>query len=611
MATALVSGAQVHRRSELRGFVLPAVAVAGTVATIAMAWAVANSPILVDPRGAWPWRSLIVASYVAAGAYTWWRRPESRLGPLVTGIGFIYSTTLLNASGAPLAYTLGMVLWAVMIVYSGYVFLCFPRGRLESRLERGLILGFALSTAVIWASILVLSPTLPPGQDFANCGMQCPQNALQIVSGHAATGLALNTAWNVVSTISVIGIGMVIFSKARAPAHLRRRAVGPLALVFILNIADFVIYLFVAPAYPGTREALKIFDGVVSVAVPVAIVVGQLRGDMFAARSLGQIAVGASGTPMTTAGVQSVVADALGDSTVSLAFWAPERGGYVDVHGASVELPNDTSQRGVTQITQDGRPAAALIHDPTLDTDSDVVEGLVATSLRLLENARLIEDLRASRSRIVTTAERERRRLEQDLHDGAQQRLMGIQVKLRLAEQRVQGGELAEQLQAIGVDAQAAVEELRTLAHGIYPTVLREQGAAKALRSLATTAPIPVRVNDEGIGRCPAAIEAAIYFCSLEAIQNTIKHAGRHARATVTLGRHPGGVHFAIADDGVGTDDLQRGDGLGLIGMRDRIGAVGGELEITSSPGRGTIVRGEVPDDGSHRSPSELGVDAR
>ena len=137
---------------------------------------------------------------------------------------------------------------------------------------------------------------------------------------------------------------------------------------------------------------------------------------------------------MTTAGVQSVVADALGDSTVSLAFWAPERGGYVDVHGASVELPSDTSQRGVTQITQDGRPAAALIHDPTLDTDSDVVEGLVATSLMLLENARLIEDLRASRSRIVATAERERRRLEQDLHDGAQQRLMGIQVKLRLAE---------------------------------------------------------------------------------------------------------------------------------------------------------------------------------
>ena len=439
MATTSVSGLQVSRRSELRPVVLRAVVVAGTLATIAMGWAVANSPILLDPRGDWPWRSLIVASYVAVGAYTWWRRPESRLGPLVAGIGFLYSTTLLNASGAPLAYTLGMVLWAAMIVYSGYVFLCFPRGRLESRLERGLILGFVFGTALIWGLILALSPTLPPGQDFANCGMQCPHNALQIVSGHAATGVALNTAWEVVSTISVIGIAMLIFNKARSPAHLRRRAVEPLAVVFIANIADFVTFLFVAPAYPDTREVLKLVDGVLSVAVPVAILLGQLRGDMFAARRLGQIAVGASGKPMTTAGVQTVVADALGDSTVSLAFWAPERGGYVDVHGASVELPSDTSRRGVTQITQDGRPAAALIHDPTLDTDSDVVEGLVATSLMLLENARLIEDLRASRSRIVTTAERERQRLEQDLHDGAQQRLMGIQVKLRLAEDRVRG----------------------------------------------------------------------------------------------------------------------------------------------------------------------------
>ena len=609
MATTSVSGLEASRRSEVRGVVLPAVAVAGIVATIAMAWAVANSPILLDPRGAWPWRSLIVASNVAAGAYTWWRRPESRLGPLVAGIGFVYSTTLLNASGAPLAYTLGMVLWAGMNVYAAYVWLCFPRGCLESRPERGLILIFALGTAVIWALILALSPTLPPGGDFTNCGMRCPHNALQIVSGHGATGVALNTAYNVVSTIAVIGIAMLIFNKARSPAHLRRRAVEPLAAVFIANIAEFVIFLFVAPAYPGTQDVLKIVEGVLAVAVPAAIVVGQLRGDMFAARSLGQIAVGASGKPMTTADVQTSVADALGDSTVSLALWAPERGGYVDVHGASLELPSDTSARGVTQITQDGRPAAVLIHDPTLDTHSDIVQGLVATSLMLLENARLVEDLRASRSRIVATAERERRRLELDLHDGAQQRLMAIQIKLRLAEGRVQGEKLTEDLRAIGMDAQAAVDELRTLAHGIYPTVLRDWGLAKALRSFAATAPISVRVDDEGIGRCSAAIEAAIYFCSLEAVQNAIKHAGSQASVTVTLGRNRDSVHFAIADDGVGTDDLQRGDGLGLTSMRDRIGAVGGELEIISSPDRGTIVRGTVPDDGSGHSRSQLDGD--
>ena len=150
------------------------------------------------------------------------------------------------------------------------------------------------------------------------------------------------------------------------------------------------------------------------------------------------------------------------------------------------------------------------------------------------------------------------------------------------------------------MDAQAAVEELRTLAHGIYPPVLREQGLAKALRSLATTAPIPVRVDDEGIGRCPAAIEAAIYFCSLEAIQNAIKHAGSHARVDGDPRARPRTASTSRSRTTASElDDLQRGDGLGLIGMRDRIGAVGGELEIISSPGRGTIVRGTVPDDGS------------
>lgn len=596
MATASFSALDWRRQPVAGTKVLVAVGVAGIAATAVTAWAVSNSPILVDPQGAWLWRSLIVASYVAAGTFTWWRRPESRLGPLVTATGFVYSTTVLNASGASLAYTLGMVLWAAMNVYAAYVWLCFPRGCLESRPERGLILSFALGTAVIWALILALSPTLPPGGDFTNCGMRCPHNALQIVSGHAATGVALNTAYNVVSTISVIGIAMLIFNKARSPAHLRRRAVEPLAAVFIANIAEFVIFLFVAPAYPGTQDVLKIVEGVLAVAVPAAIVVGQLRGDMFAARSLGQIAVGGSGKPTTTADVQTLVADALGDSTVSLALWAPERSGYVDVHGAPVELPSDTGARGVTRITQDGRAAAALIHDPTLDTHSDVVEGLVATSLMLLENRRLVDELRASRSRLVETADRERRRLEQDLHDGAQQRLMGVQIKLRLAQEGIDDRNLFARLEAIGVEAQAAVEELRTLARGIYPPVLRSGGLVKALRSLAMRAPIPISVADEGIGRCSAAVEAAIYFCSVEAIQNAIKHAGSHARVIVTLGRDQDGVRFTVADDGLGMNIRDGSDGMGLMGMRDRIGAVGGKLEITSSS-RGTSVLGKVAAD--------------
>ncbi len=598
MATASVSGFRVGRRSASDALVLAAIGVAGAVATAATAWAVANSPILVARTGDVIWRSLFVAAYVAVGAYTWWRRPESRLGPIVAGAGFLYSLTSLNASGAALAYTVGMVVWAAYIVYIGYMYLCFPRGRLESRLERGFMAAFALSTAVLWGLILPLSPTLPAGSDFTNCGTGCPHNALQIVGGHAATGMALSTAFDIVFTIAAIGVAMLVFSKARSSAHLRRRVMTPLAVVVIATIVEFVVSLFLPAAFPGTRETLKIINGLVTVAVPVAIFAGQVRGDVFAAMSLGQIVVREGGRSLSPGTVENLIGDALGDASLTLALWAPDRAGYVDVDGEALELPLDARARCVTRVTRDERPVAALIHDPSLDTDSDVVQGLAVSSLMLLENARLVEELRASRSRIVKTAARERRRLEQDLHDGAQQRLMAIQVKLRLAQEHANGDGVAEELEAIGVEAADAVEELRTLARGIYPTVLSDRGLAAALRSVSMRAPVAIRIDDGGIGRCSPVVEAAVYFCSLEAIQNAIKHAGSHAETTVTLRRDGRGVSFAIADDGVGLDTSAPGEGVGLVSMRDRIGAVGGELEIVSAAGLGTTVRGTVPEAG-------------
>ena len=596
VAATSVSTQQVSRRSELRAVVLIAVVVAGILATIVTAWAVANSPILVDRTSDVIWRTLFVSAYVAVGAYTWWRRPQSQLGPLVAGAGFLYSVTSLNASKAPLAYTIGMVVWAVYIVYVGYLYLCFPRGRLESKLERGFILAFVLSAVVVWGLILLVSPTLPAGGDFTNCGTACPDNALQIVSGHADTGVALLTAADIVFTIGAIGVAMLVFNKARSPSHLRRRALTPLTIAVLAGIIEFVVGLFLRPAFPGTVETLKVINGLAGVAVPVAIFAGQVRGDLFAAVTLGQIVVREGGKSLTPAAVQTLIGEALGDSTLRLALWAPERAGYIDVGGAPLEVPRDPGVRGVTEVTRHERPVAALIHDPSLDTDSDVVQGLAASSLMLLENRRLVDELRASRSRLVETADHERRRLEQDLHDGAQQRLVTIQIKLRLARDEAYERNLDAQLEAIGVEAEAAVEELRTLAHGIYPPLLVDRGLADALRDVAVRGPIAIRVADEGIGRCPAPIETAIYFCSLEAIQNAIKHAGSRARVVVTLGHNQGGVHFTVTDDGSGMDPREARDGAGLTGMRDRIGAVGGDLKIVSSPGRGTSVQGTIPD---------------
>jgi signal transduction histidine kinase len=212
----------------------------------------------------------------------------------------------------------------------------------------------------------------------------------------------------------------------------------------------------------------------------------------------------------------------------------------------------------------------------------------------LIDNTRLVAELRASRARMVAAADRERLTLERNLHDGAQQRLFVLQLKLARLRKEV-AGDLVESVDQAADDAAAAVDELRDLAHGIYPTILRERGLADALAAVARSTPPSLQVVDSGIGRCPGPVEAAVYFCSLEAIQNALKHAGPVGKITVTLDRHEGDLLFAITDDGVGFDLEQRYEGLGLLSMRDRVGAIGGELEILSFRGRGTTVHGTVP----------------
>lgn len=204
-------------------------------------------------------------------------------------------------------------------------------------------------------------------------------------------------------------------------------------------------------------------------------------------------------------------------------------------------------------------------------------------------------ELAESRARIVAAEDRERRKLERDLHDGVQQRLMGVQVKLRMTAERVEDTELAARLEAIGTDVDGVVEAVRVLARGIYPAVLSACGLADALRSFAIRAPIPIVVEDEGIGRCASPVEAAIYSCSTEAAQYVREHGGRRARVTITLGHDRGCVRFAIAGDGVDVDTPGAASGNRLTVMRDRIDAVGGVLEIVSAPGHGTTVRGSVP----------------
>jgi signal transduction histidine kinase len=228
---------------------------------------------------------------------------------------------------------------------------------------------------------------------------------------------------------------------------------------------------------------------------------------------------------------------------------------------------------------------------------------IASVRLLSLENARLedelrstIRELRLSRARLISAADAERRRIERDLHDGAQQRLVSLRVKLGLAEELLGGGpaELKALIQEIAGDAESALDELHDLVHGIYPAVLVDRGLAPALKALAADAPVRVRLLARAIGRHPDQVESAVYFCCAEAVQNASKHCGPGVEVTILLGEEGGWLGFEVRDDGPGLP-ASSSTGSGLVSMRDRMGAMGGTLEIVSRPGGGTTVSGAVP----------------
>jgi signal transduction histidine kinase len=238
---------------------------------------------------------------------------------------------------------------------------------------------------------------------------------------------------------------------------------------------------------------------------------------------------------------------------------------------------------------------SAPANEPLGSADERLLANLASHAGLVVRNVRLIEELRASRGRLVAAQDAERRRIERNLHDGAQQHLVALAVNLRLARGMVDGdpaqaNAMLEQLQS---DAAEALENLRDLARGIYPPLLADRGLAAALQSQAQKAAVPVRLETDGIGRYPMEAESAVYFCVLEALQNVAKYAAA-TEANVRIGATDGRLEFSVRDDGVGFDERTIRRGAGLTNMTDRVEALGGRLEIRSSPGSGTTVSGWV-----------------
>jgi len=266
------------------------------------------------------------------------------------------------------------------------------------------------------------------------------------------------------------------------------------------------------------------------------------------------------------------------------------RGELPPMHDASLSVP----------VRHRGELLGALVvtkpaNEPLTSAERDLVADLASQAGLVLRNVALIAELRASRVRLVHAQDEERRRLERNLHDGAQQQLVALSVKVRLAESLVGRDEdrVRGMLEEIQADSQSALEDLRDLARGIYPPLLADKGLAVALEAQARRSPVSVRVEPDGVGRYALDIEAAVYFCTLEALQNVAKYS--HASsATVRLNAEEAALLFEITDDGNGFDPASTGYGTGLQGMADRLDAIGGRLEVSSEPGHGTKVLGRI-----------------
>jgi signal transduction histidine kinase len=535
--------------------------------------------------------------FLIAGLVAWSRRPSNRLGPLMAAAGIALLLRQLRYSHDALLFSVFFVVGELSYWVVAHAVFAYPSGRITDRLERALIkVGYTV-TFFFTIAILLLYDGSRPLRFFD----PSPRDSLISVGGSGAAAITVQKAfvivvWGILAvTAIVLLVRKLVVATPRA-----RRILAPLLLAAItvgLRAVFESIFTFAERPSAILYEYLFWWQIAAFIALPVALLAGLLRARL-ARAGVGDLVLELERTPPQ--GIRAALSRALNDPTLEVLFWLPERNGFVDAAGRGVELPKGHN-RTVTTLEHDGEPLAALVHDPSLLEEPKLVEAAGAAARLALENARLhaetraqLEQVRESRVRIVTTADEERRRIERDIHDGAQQRLVALAVQLRSAQRRLQKGsdpEVDRLLAATVAELKLAVEELRELARGVHPAILTEDGLAAALESLVSRIPFPVDLDAAG-GRLPAQVEATAYFVACEALANVVKHA-RASTATVRTVRRNGLLVVEVEDDGIGGAVARNGSGL--RGLADRVEALGGRLRVESPAEGGTRIVGEIP----------------
>jgi len=556
-----------------------------------------SADVLVRPGWFAVFAGYSVVAFAGVGLLWRRRRPQSLVGLLLLVLAAALAVVALQGTSWSLGFSIGVLFDPVSALLAWYLLLAYPGVRLTW--TAAWVYALAVATiAVGFVPWFFLSPTIAGGTFLARCTAECPTNALMIadrpdVASHFGT---VEEIFRIVFAILVVAL---LVSRLVLATRPRRRILAPVYVVGCAWIAVFGLFgaiRYLAVTEQRLLDTLGWFLTGTRVALPLAFALALLLAQTFAGRSLATMMQRLQGQPAPAA-LERAAAEALGDPRLRLAL-RRGREDWVDVDGAPIVPGASDPRRRWRALGSGGEPTAALGYDAALDDDPELLDAVSTAVLLSFDHSRtdserrqILSELQASRRRIATASATERRRIERDLHDSAQQQLVALRIHLDRASERL-GRD--EELERVGLGLEQALDEIRSIAHGAYPAVLRDFGLGAALTEAARSDG-RVRVKVGRLERYGEEVEAAVYFSALEAVQNASKHCPADSHIAVEVWEDAGDVRFEVRDDGPGFDPGTAPEGGGLVGMRDRLAVAGGTVEIHSAPGHGTRVSGAVP----------------
>ena len=532
---------------------------------------------------------LTATAYVGLGVVAWLRRPSSSIGALLIFGGLAWIATGFGNTTIPALIALGAIIATMPLAVMVQLLVGFPSGRLTNRSDKVLVIA-AYFVAVVLQAPLYLFAANPP-----------PYDALQI-SDHP--GLVDAGIW----TQRAMGIAVMAITSALLIRRLGKATPSQRWVLIPLYIYGTAAILFiplsailVAPNLGWSPVTEYVVQLSVAALVPVAFGWSIMRGGFARTAEVEELGAWLGAEERARAALRRALADTLGDPSLGLVFWVPDRGGYVDGDGRPAPPPVAGARRAVSEIALAGRRVGAITFDQDAVADPELVRTAGRVVALAVDRERLTaellanqEALRQSRQRIVEAGDRERRRVERNLHDGAQQRMMAVAMELRMIESNLDGTDPATRslVAQAANDLDGAMGELRELARGLHPTLLTDVGLDGALESLAERSAIPVHLSVHLANGLPDTTAVGAYYVVAEALTNAARHSCAE-RIDVRAALAGGGLRIEVVDDGVG--GAEPVPGSGLEGLLDRVDSLGGQLRITSPAGAGTTIVAELP----------------